>query len=120
METRNVVLLVLLGLVVVATLAVAVFFLVRLLRMRTLLRSSAMPVSGKVAFWAALIYSVSPADLLPDPVYLDDIGILVGAIGYLGHLARKHGVIGRRAPHAPIEERRAAATTPPGRGAGSR
>lgn len=27
-----------------------------------------------------MIYTVSPADLIPDPVYLDDIGVLLLAL----------------------------------------
>jgi uncharacterized membrane protein YkvA (DUF1232 family) len=80
MDSWDVVLLILLGLVVLVTLIVAIRFLVQLLRMRRLALATAMPHQGKVAFWVALVYSVSPLDLLPDPVYLDDIGILVGAI----------------------------------------
>jgi uncharacterized membrane protein YkvA (DUF1232 family) len=95
------------ALVVVAaavTLVVAVVLVVRLLRMRSLIRSSRMPVSGRFAFWAAVVYGISPVDVLPDPIYLDDIGILLGAITYLGHLARKHGIIGGRSAEARIDQ----------------
>ena len=97
--------LILIGLLVLATLAVAVFLFVRLLRMGRVARSVDMPQQGRIAFWIALIYSVSPVDLLPDPVYLDDIGVLVGAITYLGHLAKKHGLIGARPTQPQVEDR---------------
>lgn len=45
--------------------------------------------SGKVAFWGALIYTILPIDLLPDPIYLDDMGVLGLALLYLTHLLRK-------------------------------
>jgi uncharacterized membrane protein YkvA (DUF1232 family) len=85
---------VLIGLVAVLAVifAVAVFLLVKLLRMFSIVRSDAMPVQGKVTFWAALIYAVFPVDLLPDPIYLDDIGVLAAAVAYLANLATKHGI----------------------------
>jgi len=33
---------------------------------------------------------VLPVDLLPDPVYLDDMGVLAGALIYLTRLVNKH------------------------------
>ncbi|GAA1398184.1 YkvA family protein [Catellatospora coxensis] len=45
---------------------------------------------GKVAFWGALIYTILPVDLLPDPIYLDDMGVLALALMYLTKLVRKH------------------------------
>ena len=57
---------------------------------------------GKVAFWAALIYTILPIDLLPDPIYLDDMGVLGLALVYMTHLLRK-----RKAalPQAPTRQR---------------
>ncbi|MFE1345793.1 YkvA family protein [Streptomyces sp. NPDC058757] len=63
-----------------ATLAVAVVLAVRLARARRTLGDSGVPMSRKVLFWGALLYLVSPADLLPDPVLLDDIGVLLAAL----------------------------------------
>jgi hypothetical protein len=59
--------------------------------------------SGKVAFWGALIYTILPIDLLPDPIYLDDMGVLAMALFYLTNLLRK-----RRAamPHLPTDGKR--------------
>ncbi|MFE5796414.1 YkvA family protein [Streptomyces sp. NPDC056503] len=62
------------------TLSVAVVLAVRLFRARRMLGDSGVPMSRKVLFWGALLYLVSPADLLPDPVLLDDIGILLAAL----------------------------------------
>jgi hypothetical protein len=47
-------------------------------------------IGGKVAFWGAIIYTVFPIDLLPDPIYLDDMGVLALALTYLTNLLRKH------------------------------
>src|SRR5262245_27839493 len=44
---------------------------------------------GKVAFWGALIYTILPIDLLPDPIYLDDMGVLAIALLYMTNLVRK-------------------------------
>jgi uncharacterized membrane protein YkvA (DUF1232 family) len=99
----DVALLIALGVALVAVLAVAIYFLVKLLRMGRLVRADMMPVQGKFAFWAAIVYGVFPVDVLPDPIYLDDIGVIVGAITYIGHLARKHGITGAQASKARLE-----------------
>ncbi|MEU8762903.1 YkvA family protein [Streptomyces sp. NPDC048659] len=68
------------ALLVVATLVVAVVLAVRLFRARKLLADTGIPLSRKLLFWGALLYLVSPVDLLPDPIFLDDIGILLAAL----------------------------------------
>ncbi|MFJ1566144.1 YkvA family protein [Streptomyces erythrochromogenes] len=72
---------VIVGAVVMAGLAVvAAVMFVRVLRARRLLVDAGVPLHDKALFWAALVYTVSPVDLIPDPVYLDDIGILMLAL----------------------------------------
>ncbi|MEU6356567.1 YkvA family protein [Streptomyces sp. NPDC047072] len=61
-------------------LAVAVVLFVRLVRTRRDLRRAGLPTGSRWVFWGALLYFVLPADLLPDPVYLDDIGVLLLAL----------------------------------------
>ncbi|MEU9733033.1 YkvA family protein [Streptomyces sp. NPDC048002] len=63
-----------------ALLALAVTVLVRLVRTRRRLRHAGLPTGPRWVFWGALAYFVLPADLLPDPVYLDDIGVLLLAL----------------------------------------
>ncbi|MEE6262780.1 YkvA family protein [Plantactinospora sonchi] len=75
------------GIVAVATLAGAVVLAVRVLRTRKLLGE--LGAGGKVAFYGALIYTLLPVDLLPDPIYLDDMGILAGALLYLTRLVHQ-------------------------------
>lgn len=65
---------------VVAMLAAAVFVLVRLVRARQSLRKAGLTEGRPWVFWAAVAYLVLPTDLLPDPVYLDDIGVLLLAL----------------------------------------
>ncbi|GHI03819.1 hypothetical protein AQI88_08885 [Streptomyces cellostaticus] len=61
-------------------LAVAVGLLVRLVRARAALRRAGLPTGPRWVFWGAVLYLVLPTDLLPDPVYLDDIGVLLLAL----------------------------------------
>ncbi|WP_330323999.1 YkvA family protein [Streptomyces pseudovenezuelae] len=61
-------------------LAVAVGLLVRLVRTRRGLRRAGLPTGPRWVFWSALLYFVLPTDLVPDPVYLDDIGVLLLAL----------------------------------------
>jgi hypothetical protein len=55
-------------------------------------------VGGKVAFYGALIYTILPIDLLPDPIYLDDMGVLAVALLYLTNLLRKRRARGPVVP----------------------
>ncbi|WP_043664286.1 YkvA family protein [Streptomyces xylophagus] len=61
-------------------LAVAVGVLVRLVRTRRGMRRAGLPTGPKWVFWGAVLYFVLPTDLMPDPVYLDDIGVLLLAL----------------------------------------
>ncbi|MDQ0982924.1 YkvA family protein [Streptomyces sp. V2I9] len=73
-------------------LALAVVLLVRVVRARKLLADAGIPLRDKALVWAAIIYTVSPVDLLPDPVYLDDIGFLLVALRSLHAAASAAGV----------------------------
>ncbi|MFD4576309.1 YkvA family protein [Streptomyces sp. NPDC058417] len=66
--------------VAVVLLAVAAFLLVRLVRTRRALKRAGLPTGSKWVFWGAVAYLVLPTDLVPDPVYLDDIGVLLLAL----------------------------------------
>ena len=92
LQSLGVGVLILLGIAAVILFGVAVYLLVRLIRMFSVVRSEQMPVQGKIAFWAGLAYMIFPLDLLPDPVYLDDIGVVGGVLAFLGHLASKYHV----------------------------
>ncbi|HEX6684091.1 MAG TPA: YkvA family protein [Candidatus Limnocylindrales bacterium] len=80
-DTWTVLLLVGIGLFALVTLVFAVKFAMRLLATKRMLGE--LGTRGKVAFYGALLYTIFPVDLLPDPVYLDDIGVLAAAIGFL-------------------------------------
>ncbi|MEU5097049.1 YkvA family protein [Streptomyces sp. NPDC020996] len=70
----------------------AVVLLVRLVRTRRSLRRAGLPTGPRWVFWGAVLYFVLPTDLLPDPVYLDDIAVLLLALRTLrGGVGRANG-----------------------------
>ncbi|MFF4309130.1 YkvA family protein [Streptomyces sp. NPDC001507] len=79
MDTTTTVL-VICSIVAAALLAGAVAVLVRLVRTRRTLRRAGLPTGSRWVFWGAVLYLVLPTDLLPDPIYLDDIGVLLLAL----------------------------------------
>ncbi|MGW8883766.1 YkvA family protein [Streptomyces sp. NPDC055749] len=93
--------LILAAVLVLLTMGIAAVLLVRVLRARKLLLDAGIPLRNKALVWAAVIYTVSPVDLLPDPVYLDDIGFLMVALHSLHLAARTAGtaVTGARTAH---------------------
>ncbi|GAA2777359.1 YkvA family protein [Streptomyces showdoensis] len=68
---------------------IAVVLLVRVFRARRMLRDAGVPLQSKALFWAAVVYTISPVDLIPDPVYLDDIGVLLITLRVLHTAATK-------------------------------
>ncbi|MFF3332448.1 DUF1232 domain-containing protein [Streptomyces sp. NPDC002888] len=79
MDTTTAVIAVVVALAAVA-LVVAVTLLVRLVNARRSLRRAGLPTGPRWVFWGAVLYLVLPTDVLPDPVYLDDIGVLLLAL----------------------------------------
>jgi len=59
-------------------------------------------------FWGALAYLVFPIDILPDPIYIDDIGVLAGALFFLTRLLRNQEKLRDGLPHAQRLVRQAA------------
>lgn len=78
-----------------AVLGVAVWLLLRLVRTRRELRRAGLPTGPKWVFWGAVLYLVLPTDLVPDPVYLDDIGVLLLALRSMR--AGRHGELATEA-----------------------
>jgi uncharacterized membrane protein YkvA (DUF1232 family) len=74
---------------IVLTVAVVVVLVARMIRKFRLVNQPGMPVSAKITYFASIAYAIFPLDLLPDPVYVDDIAVLVGALAYIGHCAKK-------------------------------
>lgn len=100
METWQTALLAVGAAVAAALLAVAVVLLARLVRTYRLLRGEDVPTGARAAFWGALLYTVSPLDLVPDPVYLDDVGLLLLALRYVGRVVRERTGKDPREPSA--------------------
>lgn len=76
----------------IAMLVAAAVLLVRVFKARRLLVDAGIPLHNKALFWAAVAYTISPVDLLPDPIYLDDIGVLLVALKMLHSAAHKAGI----------------------------
>ena len=79
------------GIIALLTLYGAVRLGKRLFAMRRQLGD--LGPGGKVAFYGSLLYTFFPIDILPDPIYLDDMAVLGGALFYLTRLARKRGLL---------------------------
>jgi hypothetical protein len=75
--------------VALVTIVIAVRLAIKLVAAKRLLGDLGSP--GKFAFWGAIAYTIFPIDLLPDPMYLDDIAVLGGALLYLTKLIRARG-----------------------------
>ncbi|MBB4908835.1 YkvA family protein [Actinophytocola algeriensis] len=72
------------GIVAVGLVAlIAAVLVYRLVRKYRQVHRPGVPVSAKVAFWAPLVYTVFPVDALPDPIYLDDIAVLIGGLVFV-------------------------------------
>ncbi|RSN25568.1 hypothetical protein DMC61_27720 [Amycolatopsis sp. WAC 04169] len=83
--------------VVVILVLVALFLVVKLVRKHRQVHQPGTPVPTKVAYWVSLAYTVFPFDLLPDPVYFDDIVILAGGLVYVSKSLTKKARDERRA-----------------------
>ncbi|WP_444949721.1 hypothetical protein [Micromonospora ureilytica] len=99
MSRQSWVLVVVAGILALATLVGAVVLAVRVVRTRRML--TGLGAGGKVAFYGALIYTIFPVDVLPDPIYLDDMGVLAAALIYLTRLVHKRRAAGRQLPGQP-------------------
>jgi len=79
------------------TLFFAIRLIIRLVGVKRMLGE--LGTGGKLAFWGAIAYTIFPLDLLPDPIYLDDMAVLGGALFYLTKLLRKRGGLDAALPH---------------------
>jgi uncharacterized membrane protein YkvA (DUF1232 family) len=93
------VLLVLLAVVVLALFVLALVLLVRFWRLRRQLET--LPGGARWAFWGAVVYTLFPIDVLPDPIVVDDIGVMLAASAYLHRLIRERDLLRRRRPVRP-------------------
>lgn len=80
MDTNTWILVLVVAAVLAVALGAAVVLLVRLVRTRRDLRRAGLPTGPRWVFWGAVAYVVLPTDLMPDPAYFDDIGVLLLAL----------------------------------------
>ncbi|MFG2044372.1 DUF1232 domain-containing protein [Dactylosporangium sp. NPDC048998] len=96
------------ALLLIAVMVLAIVLAIRVWKTGKYLQS--MGLGGKWVLWGAIIYTVCPIDLLPDPIYIDDVGVLGGALIYLSRLAAKARQNQqqqlRQAPLPPQQQRR--------------
>jgi uncharacterized membrane protein YkvA (DUF1232 family) len=74
--------------VVVSALVVLTLAIVMIRRHRKV-HQPGVPVSAKISYYGSIAYAVLPIDLLPDPVLVDDIGVLATALVYVGHVLKQ-------------------------------
>ncbi|GAA2404939.1 hypothetical protein GCM10010420_35760 [Streptomyces glaucosporus] len=97
MDSRQIVLAVA-GVAVASMLVAAAVLALRLVRTWRLVRGEDVTPRTRFVFWGALAYAALPLDLLPDPVYLDDIGLLWLAVRHIAGVAeRRYGWDSRKA-----------------------
>ncbi|WP_424210651.1 hypothetical protein ACN20G_00335 [Streptomyces sp. BI20] len=68
------------GLLLLGCAVAALTLLVKVWRARTLLKNAGVRARHTTLLGLAVVYTLWPVDLLPDPVYLDDIGVLLLAL----------------------------------------
>lgn len=73
---------------VVVSALVALVLVILLIRRHRKVHQPGVPVSAKVSYYGSLVYAVFPIDLLPDPILVDDIGVLTAAVLYIGHVLK--------------------------------
>ena len=93
---------VLIGAIVVIVGAITLFFALRLMFKLVVTKRALnqLGASGKFAFWSALAYLIFPIDILPDPIYLDDMAVVGGALFFLTRWLRKQETVRAAIPHA--------------------
>ena len=75
--------------VVVVTALVVLVLAIVMVRRHRKVHQPGVPVSAKVSYYGSIAYAVLPTDLLPDPILLDDIGVLATALLYVGHVLKR-------------------------------
>lgn len=68
---------------------VACFLVFRLVRKHKQVHRPGTPVPTKAAYWLSLAYTAFPVDLLPDPIYFDDIVVLASGLIYVTQSLRR-------------------------------
>jgi uncharacterized membrane protein YkvA (DUF1232 family) len=73
----------------IVSFVVVLGLLIKMIRNHRLVHQPGMPVSSKISYYVSLVYAIFPFDVLPDPILADDIVVLLGALLYVSHAAKK-------------------------------
>jgi uncharacterized membrane protein YkvA (DUF1232 family) len=88
-----------LALILIVVSAVVVLVLaITMIRRHRKVHQPGVPVSAKVSYYGSIAYAVLPVDLLPDPILVDDIGVLATALVYVGSVLKR---VGRKRSQTP-------------------
>lgn len=74
---------------VVVSAVVALVLVIAMIRRHRKVHQPGVPVSAKVSYYGSIAYTLFPIDLLPDPILVDDIGVLAAALVYVGHVLKR-------------------------------
>jgi uncharacterized membrane protein YkvA (DUF1232 family) len=78
------------ALVVIVVSAVVVLVLgIIMVRRHRRVHQPGVPLHAKISYYGSMIYAVVPVDLLPDPILVDDIGVLAAALVHVGHVLKQ-------------------------------
>jgi uncharacterized membrane protein YkvA (DUF1232 family) len=73
---------------IVVSAAVMLVLVITMIRRHRKVHQPGVPVSAKVSYYGSIVYALFPLDLLPDPILVDDIGVLAAALLYVGHMLK--------------------------------
>ncbi|GLW95005.1 YkvA family protein [Actinokineospora globicatena] len=76
---------------IVVLIVIAVVLVVALVRKHRRVHQPDTPVPTKVAYWLSLAYTALPVDVLPDPIYFDDIVVLTSGLLFVSTSLRRKG-----------------------------
>jgi uncharacterized membrane protein YkvA (DUF1232 family) len=78
------------ALIVVVVSAVVVLVLaITMIRRHRKVHQPGVPVSAKISYYGSIAYALLPIDVLPDPILIDDIGVLAAALLYVGQVLKR-------------------------------
>ena len=81
----------------------------KLIRLYGTVKDPSMPKAAQFVFWGAIAWLISPIDPLPDPILIDDLGVLIFAVRYLEKQAREYGI--EPSARSSLPERRVISST---------
>lgn len=74
---------------VVVSAAVVLVLAITMIRRHRKVHQPGVPVSAKISYYGSIFYTLVPIDVLPDPILIDDIGVLAAALLYIGRVLKR-------------------------------